>query len=95
MLNICVLVNYDNSLGVIDYHLLEFSDLVASKCQSRVAVLALGIDIDLTAQSFCDIWQMLNWRGTEKERFPRDTGERFWKSNGGHFVRDLIESKQQ
>ena len=46
---------------------LKLADLVAAKCQARVAVLALGEDVDLSAESGGYPRQSLDGGGAEEE----------------------------
>lgn len=55
--------------------LLKLPHLVASEGKARVAVLALGVNLDLPAQGGGYTRQMLDGRRPEEEGFPRDAGE--------------------
>ena len=59
----------DQRIGIagdrIGHDVFELAQLVAAECQTRVAVLALGVDFDRAAQVRCDSGQVLDGRGTE------------------------------
>ena len=62
----------DQRIGIggdrIGNDVFELAQLVAAKSQSRIAVLALGVELDLAAQMCAEALQLLDMRGSEGER---------------------------
>jgi hypothetical protein len=61
----------DQRIGVggdrIGNDVFELAQLVAAESQSRIAVLALGVELDLAAQMCAEPLQLLDMRGSEGE----------------------------
>ena len=47
--------------------LLEFSRLVSAVCETRVAVLSFGVDVDFSSERLGHAWQVLDGRGAEEK----------------------------
>lgn len=47
--------------------LLEFSYLVSAVCETRVAVLSFGVDVDFSSERLGHAWQVLDGRGAEEK----------------------------
>lgn len=63
---------------------LEFSDLVSSISKTRIAILTLSVNIDLSSESGGYPRKFLNGRGAEEKVLSGNTSERLRKRKGSH-----------